>query len=130
MSGATVIPTLRYRDAVAAIRFLRDAFGFREVLVVPGADGTVAHAELTHGTGMVMVSSITDGGDGRMPFEAGPAWLYVIVDDVQAHYDKAVANGAEIVSEPKAEEYGGSSYTAADPDGNQWTFGSYRPEGW
>lgn len=130
MSGATVIPTLRYRDAVAAIRFLRDAFGFREVLVVPGADETVAHAELTHGSGMVMVSSITDGGDGRIPFQAGPAWLYVIVDDVQAHYDKAVANGAEIVSEPKAEEYGGSSYTAADPDGNQWTFGSYRPEGW
>ncbi|MEU8002648.1 VOC family protein [Catellatospora sp. NPDC049111] len=130
MSGATVIPTLRYRDAVAAIRFLRDAFGFREVLVVPGADETVAHAELTHGSGMVMVSSITDGGDGRMPFEAGPAWLYVIVEDVQAHHDKAVANGAEIVSPPKAEEYGGSSYTAADPDGNQWTFGSYRPEGW
>ncbi|GAA2392858.1 hypothetical protein Cme02nite_11610 [Catellatospora methionotrophica] len=130
MSGASVIATLRYRDAVAAIRFLRDAFGFRELLVVPGADETVAHAELTHGSGMVMVSSITDGGDGRTPFEAGPAWLYVIVDDVQAHYDRAVAGGAEIVSEPKKEEYGGSSYTAADPEGNQWTFGSYRPEGW
>ncbi|WP_239085790.1 VOC family protein [Catellatospora methionotrophica] len=125
-----MIATLRYRDAVAAIRFLRDAFGFRELLVVPGADETVAHAELTHGSGMVMVSSITDGGDGRTPFEAGPAWLYVIVDDVQAHYDRAVAGGAEIVSEPKKEEYGGSSYTAADPEGNQWTFGSYRPEGW
>lgn len=130
MSGATVIPTLRYRDAAAAIRFLRDAFGFRELLVVPGADGTVAHAELTHGNGMVMVGSTTDGEDGRPPFAGGPAWLYVIVDDVQAHHDRAVANGAEIVSQPKKEEYGGSSYTAADSEGNQWTFGSYRPEGW
>lgn len=130
MSGATVIPTLRYRDAVAAIRFLRDAFGFRELLVVPGAEGTVAHAELTHGTGMVMVSSTTEGQDGRPPFTGGPAWLYVIVDDVQAHHDHAVANGAEIVSAPKSEEYGGSSYTAADSEDNQWTFGSYRPEGW
>ena len=74
--SSAVIPCLRYADPEAAIRFLTEAFGFVEKLVVPGPDGGVIHAELTHGEGerrgMVMV-----GGadrvffDMRLPRQAG-----------------------------------------------------------
>jgi len=52
---ATVIPCLRYRDAPAAIEWLCRAFGFEKHLVVPNQDGTIAHAQLSFGAGMVML---------------------------------------------------------------------------
>ena len=55
---ATVIPTLRYRDAPAAIEWLCHAFGFEKHLVVPNDDGTVAHAQLSFGNGMIMLGSV------------------------------------------------------------------------
>lgn len=53
--------------------------------------------------------------------------LYVIVADVGAHAQQARAAGAEIVREPEEQDYGGSSYTARDPEGNVWSFGDYNP---
>ena len=50
-----VIPGLRYHDAPAAIEWLCTAFGFEKHLVVPGPEGTIAHAQLTFGNGMVMI---------------------------------------------------------------------------
>ena len=55
---ATIIPVLRYRDAPAAIEWLCKAFGFEKHLVVPDEDGTVAHAQLSFGNGMVMLASV------------------------------------------------------------------------
>ncbi len=130
MAWSPVIPTLRCRDARAEVAFLRDAFGFRVNAVYPEADDQpVMHAELTYGTGVVMLGSQTDGSDGRMVFDPGPSWVYVVVEDVAAHHGLAVRAGAEIVQEPKEEEYGGSGYTARDPEGNLWSFGSYSPAG-
>ena len=51
---STVIPAMRYRDANAAIEWLCKAFGFEKHFVVPGENGTVAHAQLTFGNGMIM----------------------------------------------------------------------------
>ena len=55
---ATVIPCLRYRDAPAAIKWLCATFGFEKHLVVPNDDGTIAHAQLSFGNGMVMLGSV------------------------------------------------------------------------
>ena len=63
---ATVIPTLRYRDAPAAIEWLCRAFGFEKHLVVPGDDGTIAHAQLVFGNGMIMLGSARDDEFGRL----------------------------------------------------------------
>ena len=52
---STVIPAMRYRDANAAIEWLCKAFGFERHLVVPGENGTVDHAQLTFGNGMIML---------------------------------------------------------------------------
>jgi hypothetical protein len=57
-TGPTIYPCLGYRDAPAAIRWLCDAFGFEERFVYPGGeDREVAHAELSLGTGIVMLGS-------------------------------------------------------------------------
>ena len=62
---ATLIPTLRYRDAASAIGWLCTAFGFEKRLVVLGEDGTIAHAQLTFGNGMVMLGSARDDDFGN-----------------------------------------------------------------
>jgi uncharacterized glyoxalase superfamily protein PhnB len=125
---------MRYRNAKAAIEFLCDAFGFERHLVVPGEGDTIVHAQLSFGNGMIMLGSHPhegEYGEWVRPPEA-PAFvntqgIYVIVDDVDAHHNRAKNMGASILVVPRDEEYGGRSYTARDPEGYVWTFGSYDP---
>ena len=129
--SSTIIPTLRYRDAPAAIEYLQNVLGFEAVLVVDGDGGIIEHAQLRHGTGMVMLSSIQDNeyqqaaDDGRDP--TGTGAMYVVVDDPYAHADKARSFGANIIMEPEEQDYGGAAYTLKDHEGNVWSFGSYNP---
>lgn len=121
---ATIFPALRFRDAERARGFLRDAFGFEDHALHRDAAGRIAHAELRHGNGAVMF------GEAR-PDPSNP-WaeahgLYVVVEDVDAHHARAAAAGAEIVTPPRDTDYGAREYTARDPEGNLWSFGSYRP---
>ncbi len=131
MTGG-VVPTLRYRDAHKAIEFLVAAFGFKVHSLFEDDDGHVLHAELTHGDGMVMLGDNREsewGGLVTSPSEAGKptGGSYVIVDDPFAHAEQARQAGAEIVREPREEDYGGAGYTARDPEGYLWDFGSYDP---
>jgi uncharacterized glyoxalase superfamily protein PhnB len=121
----SVIPSLRYRDAPRAIEFLTQAFGFEARMVVDGEEGTIAHAELVYGDGMVMLG--TDRGD-QYGSHAGHGWQYVVVEDADAHFARAKAAGAEIVRELEDQEYGSRDYSARDFEGNLWSFGTYRPE--
>lgn len=116
----SIIPCLQYDDAKAAIDWLVNAFGLSKHMVVEGDADRVEHAQLTIGTGMVMLSSAKD-----TPIQLGS--LYLIVDDPDAHYATAKAAGAEILREPVDEDYGGRHYSARDPQGHQWHFGSYDP---
>ena len=132
-TAATMIPTMRYDDAAAAIAWLCEAFGFEKHLVVPGEDGTIAHAQLVFGNGMVMLGSARTGEFDELqkpPSALGGAVSqspYIIVDDADKHYARAVAAGAEIVIEIKDEDYGGRGYSCRDPEGHVWNFGSYDP---
>ncbi|WP_250403206.1 VOC family protein [Streptomyces cellostaticus] len=125
----SVFPTLLYTDAKAAIRQLTEAFGFTELSVYEAQDGTVMHAELVQGEGAVMLGSKGRGGlfDAAMR-GAGPAGVYVVVDDVDAHHRRAVAHGAEILMPPTDQDYGSRDYMARDAEGNVWSFGTYAPE--
>ncbi len=127
--SATIIPTLRYEDAPAAIDFLVAAFGFTPQMVVAGDGGTIEHAQLVHGTGMIMLGSDRDNPYGELVESAGTSsvGLYVIVDDASAHAARAEAAGAEIVMRPEEQDYGGLLYTAKDPEGHVWSFGEYSP---
>ncbi len=131
----TIIPGFLYADAVAAIGFLCEAFGFRRHAVyADDADPAVIHhAELTLDQGMIMLGSGRSGErpHGRKtPAEAGgnTVSLYLIVADPDAHCEKARAAGAEILTEPRDNEgYPGRGYAARDPEGYVWSFGSYDP---
>ena len=102
---ATVIPCLRYRNAPAAVDWLCATFGFEKQAVYPNPHGTIAHAQLTFGNGMIMLGSVykTDTEWGRLikqPDEVGGAETqsaYVIVTDADAIYARAKAAEAEIV---------------------------------
>jgi uncharacterized glyoxalase superfamily protein PhnB len=121
-------PVLRYRDAHAAIDFLCDAFGFERNAVYESSDGTaVEHAQLAYKGGMVMLSTERDDDDRGWGPHAGQAWIYVVVDDPDAHHDRAKAAGANIIRELEDQDYGSRDYSARDPEGNIWSFGTYNP---
>jgi uncharacterized glyoxalase superfamily protein PhnB len=118
-----IIPTLRYKDATGAIDFLERAFGFeRKALYEDG--GTVHHAELVHGRGMVMLGT---AGAGDPQFDTRQSSAYVIVPDTDAVYERAKAAGAEISREIQDTDYGSREFSARDPEGNVWSFGTYDP---
>jgi uncharacterized glyoxalase superfamily protein PhnB len=120
----TVIPTLQYDDAAAAIAFLTDALGFERHAVHADEHGRVAHAELRFGDGMVMLGDVRPDDDR---FRTGHAVTYVVVDDPDAVHARAVAAGAEVAMPPTDQGYGSRDVAILDPEGNVWSFGTYRP---
>ncbi len=130
---ATVVPCLRYRDAAGAIDWLCSTFGFEAQLVVPGEKGSIVHAQLSFGNGMIMLGSVADSEYNRLmkqPDEMGGASTqscYVVVADADAVYERAKAAGAPIMLDIKDEEYGGRGFTCRDPEGHVWSLGTYDP---
>lgn len=131
---ATVVPCLRYRDAYVAIDWLCEVFGFAQHLVVEGENGTVAHAQLSFGNGMIMLGSVrTDSAYGALlaqPDEIGgrqTQTIYLTVSDADAVHERAVRRGAPIIIALADEEYGGRGFTCRDPDGHIWSVGTYDP---
>ena len=129
----TIIPSLRYRNALAMIDWLCNAFGFERHAVYADGD-TVHHAQLVFGNGMVMLGSASNMGawNERMvqPDEIGGRETQapcVIVADADAHCARAKAAGAEIVDAISSPDYGGRGYSCRDPEGHLWYFGSYDP---
>jgi uncharacterized glyoxalase superfamily protein PhnB len=128
-SNPTVWPTLRYRDAPAAIRFLVDGLGFTEVAVYPGEhDGQIAHAQLRWpGGGGLMLGSYREDGP-LADFQPGVGSVYLVTDDVDGVVARAAAAGGKVVLEPAEQDYGGRGGTVRDPEGVFFSVGSYRGE--
>ena len=130
----TLIPSLRYRDALAMIDWLERAFGFHRHSVYLGENGLVAHAQLTFGNGMLMLGSAANesasGAWMRLPAESDGTVtqaVYVVVADCDAVYAAARAAGAEMILELTEQSYGGKGFTCRDPEGHIWSVGSYDP---
>jgi uncharacterized glyoxalase superfamily protein PhnB len=131
---ATVVPCLRYRDAYAAIDWLCEVFGFAQHLIVEGENGTVAHAQLSFGNGMIMLGSVrADNGYGALlaqPDEIGgrqTQTIYLTVSDADAVHERTVRAGATIIIALADVEYGGRGFTCRDPGGHIWSVGTYDP---
>ncbi len=128
-----VVPAMRYRDAPAAIEWLCRVFGFEKHLVVPGDGGTIVHAQLTLGAGMIMLGSATDSAYGRrirQPDEIGGFETqspYLVVADADAVHARVKAEGGTIVIDIQDESYGGRGFTCLDPEGHMWSVGTYDP---
>ncbi|MGH6891881.1 MAG: VOC family protein, partial [Dongiaceae bacterium] len=112
-----IFPALRYRNAPAAIEWLGKAFGFEKQFVVPGENNTVAHAQLRFGTGLIMMGS---GGkpDPTNPWATERYGTYVVVKDIDAHYARAKAAGAQIMRPIADTDYGSREYSVRDCEGH------------
>ena len=118
-----VWPTLRARDARALIRFLVDVVGFEETAVYGDGDA-VHHAELSWPPGGgIMLGSVRDDAWAQ---EAGTFGAYVVADDIDGLYERVLAGGAEILDKPHDTDYGSRDFALRDPEGNRWSFGTYR----
>ena len=131
---STVIPSVRYRDALAAIDWLIRAFGFQKNAVYLGEQNTVMHAQLTFGNGMIMLGSVDNGREASKymvhPDEVGmreTKGIYLVVNDADAVYATAKAAGAEMVFDIRDMDYGGRAFTCRDLEGHTWSIGTYDP---
>ena len=127
LNGA--FPIVPYADPRAAIAWLERAFGAEATaLHPPEPDQPLVHAEVRVGTGIIMPTDARRAGES--PFVLpGPVAVYVVVDDPDALYERALAAGAEIVMGLTDQDYGSRDFAARDLDGNVWSFGTYRPAG-
>ncbi len=132
-SPSTIMPSHRYQNAAAAIDWLCRVFGFERHAVYANPDGTIAHAELTLGGGMIMLGSGKDDEYGRgfkTPRELGGVetrGTYIVVADADAAHARAVAAGGTIVRPLQNTDYGSRDFTVKDPEGYSWSVGTYNP---
>jgi uncharacterized glyoxalase superfamily protein PhnB len=124
-----VWPTFRARDARAIIRFLVDAFGFEET-VVYGEGDIVHHAQLSWppGGGVMLGSAGRPDADAAAVTQPGRFSAYVVTDDPDGLCARATAAGAEVIMELHETDYGSRDFAVRDPEGNRWSFGTYRGE--
>jgi uncharacterized glyoxalase superfamily protein PhnB len=132
-SPSTVIPGHRYRNAPAAIDWLCQVFGFTRHAVYEGENGTVAHAELALGGGMIMLGSQKDdeiAASFKFPSELGGVEtrsVYIVVADADEAFARAVAAGATIIRPLHDTPYGSREFAVKDPEGHSWSAGTYDP---
>jgi len=132
MPNSTIMPALRYKDAPAAIDWLCQVFGFVRHAVYAQPDGSIGHAELTLGGGMIMLGSEKDDEYGRnfkSPSQLGAETrgAYIVVPDADAVYARAQAAGATVVRTLQDTAYGSREFTVKDPEGHSWSVGTYDP---
>ena len=134
-TGSTIVPSHRYRNAPAAIEWLCKVFGFERHAVYEGENGSIAHAQLTLGNGMIMLGSGRDdefGSGFKSPDELGGVEtrsVYIFVPDADAAYARAVAAGAKVTRPLQDTDYGSREFTVKDPEGHSWSVGTYDPWG-
>lgn len=128
-TAAGVWPTMVYRDAQAAIRFLTEGLGFEQVAVHPGeSDGEVAHAEFAWPAGGgVMLSSAVEGNEFAVVAD-GVTSVYLVTADPDAAFERATEAGARVLRPLRDEDYGNRGFTVLDHEDNRWSFGTYRGE--
>lgn len=130
----TVTPMIHYEDAATALGWLAEAFGFSERSRITMPDGSIGHAEMEIGDGLIMLAESVPHYQGPKRHaetcEATRQWsatpyivdgVHVYVDDLDAHFSRAKGAGATILSEPEDAGHG-RMYRAADPEGHRWMF--------
>jgi PhnB protein len=118
-----ITPYLYYEDVGGALKFLAKAFGFRKYGTQSvGSDGKINHAAMKLGEDLIMMGSPKSGY--RNPKRLGQATqcLYINVEDVDKHFERARKAGATVLEEPADTEYGHRRYGVTDPEGHEWYF--------
>jgi uncharacterized glyoxalase superfamily protein PhnB len=125
-STPRLCPYLLYENAAAALDWLTRAFGWRERARQAGADGRVTHAEMTLGGGGddAVILLGCPGPQYRNPKHVGHVtqYLYIRVEDVDRHFERAVKAGAVVLEQPADQPYGDRRCGVEDPEGHRWYF--------
>ncbi|WP_374655610.1 VOC family protein [Phenylobacterium sp.] len=120
----TVRSAVFYQDPKAALAWLEKAFGFELSMLLEDTEGNVAHSQMELGDSYIMVGQEWSA-DHKSPKSIGgknTQTLHIqIDDDLEAHYQRAKAAGAEIMAEPETQFYGDRTYRCRDPEGHIWT---------
>jgi uncharacterized glyoxalase superfamily protein PhnB len=130
-----IVPTIPYRDAGTMVDWLTDAYGFEKQRIVKNESGEFRHAQLAFGDSMIIVVRAEDSRLERLvvhPDQIGGVetqTCYLVLPDIDAHYARATASGAEIVSGIERDDRGDRSYVSRDPEGHIWMFGTCDPYG-
>jgi uncharacterized glyoxalase superfamily protein PhnB len=124
-SRPTIVPQVPYADIRGALEFLERAFGFREIRStrMEGADGVIHHSNVEFGGSVIGIG--TQGAHGAIsPKTAGSAsgYISVYVDDIDAHYERARAAGAQTGRGPRDHGRDYRAYEALDLEGHRWRF--------
>jgi uncharacterized glyoxalase superfamily protein PhnB len=119
------ISSIVYKDTRAALEWLQKAFGFESSEVLTDSRGTIVHAEMSHGDGVIMVGS--EFADwARSPASVSgknTQRVHVRIErDIDQHCERARAAGATIALQPADQFYGERTYIAVDLEGHHWTF--------
>lgn len=117
-----ISPYLYYADVGAALEWLSRAFGFRERVRVPNAEGKITHAEMQSGDGVIMMGN--PGPAYKNPRQLGAVTQsqYVYVPDVDNHFAHAKESGAVIIQGLNDQPYGDRTYGVEDLEGHRWYF--------
>jgi len=127
------MPLIRYRDLAEAMGWLEQAFGFEKQIAVSDNDGAVIYGQMTYRGSLMMMGAVRDTDLDklmRQPDEVGGVETqscYLVVEDADAHYDRARESGADIVLDLKSDGFGRRGYSCRDPEGHIWNFGTYNP---
>lgn len=114
-----------YKDPMAALTFLEQAFGFRRSMLVTDRSGSLVHSEMRFADAYLIIDSEWSD-DVASPASVGgkntQAVYLRLEQGLDAHCERARAAGADIVQEPADQFYGDRTYRARDPEGHIWTF--------
>ena len=124
MTGQRIIPYLYYEDGVAAMDYLTQSLGFEELQRVFREDGSFMHGEVGYQDNRVMLGTPVDedGNARKLHGTWRTCCVMCLVDDVDAHYERAKKAGANITGEPEDRPYGDRVYSVSDPEGHDWFF--------
>jgi uncharacterized glyoxalase superfamily protein PhnB len=118
-----ITPYLYYQDVAAALKFLSKAFGFRKYgQAMAGPGGKLSHAAMKLGEELIMMGYPGPKFKNPKKLKQATQSLYINVNNVDKHCERARKAGAKIIEEPADTLYGHRRYGAEDPEGHQWYF--------
>jgi uncharacterized glyoxalase superfamily protein PhnB len=125
--NAKLFAYLSYPDAPAALEWM-ERVGFDVIRRQDAPSGQVGHAEVRLGDAVLMVAS-NDAEYQRPPLvgRSTGQGVYLLLDDVDEFYRDAVAAGGTSVIEPESTAWGAKRARVLDPQGQEWSVGTYEP---
>jgi uncharacterized glyoxalase superfamily protein PhnB len=128
MARQMLIPSLHYNDAEAAAAWLERVFGFEPAMMITDDSGKLVHGEMRCAGALVMIGAAGWAEEAKSPASVGGAntqRVHLEVPDVDALYQRVVAQGGFVWREPEDQFYGARTFGARDLEGHMWTFNQH-----